>query len=157
MNRREHATRLLILLGMIALIILIIERLWAFGGTLASVLSTLAGAWFLSFTVRPFIEALNRCVFPSFMLRTVEKRFGPDPVRRLAYVQACADHLRAGGLWLAALFHDVKGQSGPPHAIPMPEMRSLAQACFEVLHLGEAVNSHPRRAGREFLLVARKR
>jgi SAM-dependent methyltransferase len=80
-----------------------------------------------------------------------------DPVRRPAYVQACADHLRAGGLWMAVLFHDVKGQPGPPHAIPIPEMRSLAEACFEVLHLGEAVNSHPRRAGREYLLVARKR
>jgi len=80
-----------------------------------------------------------------------------DPVRRPAYVQACADHLRAGGFWMAVLFHDVKGQPGPPHAIPIPEMRSLAEACFEVLHLGEAVNSHPRRAGREFLLVARKR
>jgi methyl halide transferase len=80
-----------------------------------------------------------------------------DPVRRPAYVQACADHLRTGGLWMAVLFHDVKGQPGPPHAIPIPEMRSLAEAYFEVLHLGKAVNSHPRRAGREFLLVARKR
>jgi SAM-dependent methyltransferase len=80
-----------------------------------------------------------------------------DPVRHPAYVQACADHLRAGGLWMAVLFHDVKGQPGPPHAIPIPEMRSLAEAGFEVLHLGEAVNSHPRRAGREYLLVARKR
>ena len=79
-----------------------------------------------------------------------------DPVRRPAYVQACADHLQAGGLWMAVLFHDVKGQPGPPHAIPIPEMRSLAEACFEVLQLGEAVNSHPRRAGREYLLVARK-
>jgi SAM-dependent methyltransferase len=80
-----------------------------------------------------------------------------DPVRRPAYVQACAHHLRAGGFWMAVLFHDVKGQPGPPHAIPIPEMRRLAEACFEVLHLGEAVNSHPRRAGREYLLMARKR
>jgi thiopurine S-methyltransferase len=80
-----------------------------------------------------------------------------DPVRRPAYVQACADHLRDGGLWMAVLFHDVKGRPGPPHAIPIAEMRSLAEACFEVLHLGEAVASHPRRAGREYLLVARKR
>jgi SAM-dependent methyltransferase len=80
-----------------------------------------------------------------------------DPVRRPAYVQACADHLRADGLWMAVLFHDVKGQPGPPHATPMSELRSLAEACFEALHLGEAVNSHPRRAGREYLLVARKR
>jgi SAM-dependent methyltransferase len=80
-----------------------------------------------------------------------------DPVRRPAYVEACAAHLRPGGFWLAALFHDVKGRPGPPHALPMAEMRSLADARFEVLHLAEATSSHPRRAGREYLLVAQKR
>lgn len=80
-----------------------------------------------------------------------------DPGRRPAYVAACADHLRAGGLWMAVLFHDVKGRPGPPHAIPIAEMRRLAEPCFEVLHLGGASDSHPRRAGREYLLVARKR
>jgi len=80
-----------------------------------------------------------------------------EPGRRPAYVQACADHLRAGGLWMAVLFHDVNGRPGPPHAMPMAELRSLSEASFEVLHLGEAVNSHPRRSGREYLLVARKR
>jgi hypothetical protein len=80
-----------------------------------------------------------------------------DPVRRPAYAEVCADHLGPGGLWLAALFHDVKGQAGPPHAISMDAMRSLAEARFEVLHLGDARESHPRRAGREFLMVARKR
>ena len=80
-----------------------------------------------------------------------------DPPRRPAYVTACAGHLRSGGLWLVALFHEVKGPAGPPHAIAMAEMRSLAEDHFEVLHLTEAIESHPRRAGREFLLVARKR
>lgn len=80
-----------------------------------------------------------------------------DPPRRPAYVDACAGHLKSGGLWLAVLFHDVKGRPGPPHAIPMAETRALAEARFEVLHLAEASESHPRRAGREYLLVARKR
>ena len=80
-----------------------------------------------------------------------------DPVRRPAYVDACAGHLRPGGFWLAALFHQVKGESGPPHAIPMEEMRRLAEAQFEVLHLAAATESHPRRAGREYLMAARKR
>ena len=39
----------------------------------------------------------------------------------------------------------------------MAEMQQLAEARFEVLHLAEATASHPRRAGREFLLVAQKR
>jgi len=79
-----------------------------------------------------------------------------DPPRRPAYVDACAEHLRPGGLWLAVLFHDVNGRPGPPHAIPMEEMRALAEARFEVLHLAHALSSHSRRAGREFLLVARR-
>ncbi|HEX7554142.1 MAG TPA: methyltransferase domain-containing protein, partial [Geothrix sp.] len=80
-----------------------------------------------------------------------------DPTRRPAYVEACAVHLRPRGYWLAALFHDVNGRPGPPHALPMAEMRALAEAHFEVLHLAEALDSHPRRAGREYLMVARKR
>lgn len=80
-----------------------------------------------------------------------------DPLRRPAYVAACAGHLRPGGLWLAAAFHDVNGRPGPPHALPLAEMRPLAETHFEVLHLADATQSHPRRAGRELLLVARKR
>jgi SAM-dependent methyltransferase len=80
-----------------------------------------------------------------------------DPARRPDYVEACAQHLRTGGLWMAALFHDVNGRPGPPHAVPMAEMRRLAEARFEVLHLAEAGGSHPRRAGREYLMVARNR
>ena len=59
-----------------------------------------------------------------------------DPDRRPDYVEACAAHLRPGGLWLAALFHDVNGRPGPPHAIPMDELRTLAETRFDVLHLG---------------------
>jgi SAM-dependent methyltransferase len=80
-----------------------------------------------------------------------------DPPRRPSYVEACADHLRPGGLWMAALFHDVNGRPGPPHAIPMAELRTLVEGHFEVLHLAAATQSHPRRAGREFLMVGRKR
>jgi SAM-dependent methyltransferase len=80
-----------------------------------------------------------------------------DPVRRPAYLAACAQHLRPGGLWLAVLFHNVNGRPGPPHAITEAEARQLAEVPFELLHLGAAQNSHPRRAGREFLLIGRKR
>ncbi|HCZ33590.1 MAG TPA: SAM-dependent methyltransferase [Holophagaceae bacterium] len=79
-----------------------------------------------------------------------------DPARRPAYVEACAGHLKPGGLWMAGLFHDVNGRQGPPHATPMAEMRTLAEARFEVLHLAHATASHPRRAGREFLLIGRR-
>lgn len=80
-----------------------------------------------------------------------------EPPRRPAYVDACAGHLRPGGLWMAVLFHDVQGRPGPPHAIAMAEMRALAEPRFEVLHLGPALAGHPRRAGREYLLIGRRR
>ena len=80
-----------------------------------------------------------------------------DPYCRPVYVEACADHLRPGGFWMAALFHDVNDRTGPPHALPMAELRTLAEARFEVLHLANTTASHPRRQGREYLLVARKR
>lgn len=80
-----------------------------------------------------------------------------DPARRPAYVEACAGHLKPGGLWMAGLFHDVNGRPGPPHAIPMAEMQTLAETRFEVLHLAPATTSHPRRAGREFLLIGKRR
>ena len=80
-----------------------------------------------------------------------------DPARRPAYVDACADHLNPSGLWLAVAFHDVQDRPGPPHAIPMAELRDLAETRFEVLQLAEATHSHPRRAGREYLMVARRR
>jgi SAM-dependent methyltransferase len=80
-----------------------------------------------------------------------------DPPRRADYVATCAKHLRPGGIWMVALFHEVTRLPGPPHAIAMDEMRRLAEAQFEVLYLDAAMESHPRRAGREFLMVARKR
>lgn len=69
---------------MILLAILIVERLWAFGETLQGVLSTLAGAWFLALAVRPFIEALHRTVFPTSLVRWVERRYGAMWSRRMA-------------------------------------------------------------------------
>ena len=80
-----------------------------------------------------------------------------DPARRPDYVEACARHLAPGGLWMAVLFHDVQGRPAPPHAISMETCRALAEPRFEILHLVHTTNSHPRRAGREFLMVAKRR
>jgi SAM-dependent methyltransferase len=79
------------------------------------------------------------------------------PEARERYVKACANRLRPGGLWLGAFFHTVAVPGGPPFAVGMDELRTLAASRFEILHLDQALRSHPRRAGREFLLVAQKR
>jgi predicted PurR-regulated permease PerM len=81
---RERITRIILILGVIALLILIVERLWAFGETLKGVLSTLAGAWFLSFMVRPFIDLLHRSILPAAVVRWVGNRYGTAWGRRVS-------------------------------------------------------------------------
>lgn len=76
--------------------------------------------------------------------------------RRRAYVDACARHLKPGGLWLGAFFHTVKVEAGPPYPVSLEEVRALAEPRFRVRYLEPAARSHPRRAGREFILVAER-
>ena len=80
-----------------------------------------------------------------------------EPDRRENYLAVCARRLRPGGAWLAACFHQVRQEGVPPYAVSPEEVRRLAEPWFEVLHQGPAERSHPRRAGREFLTVARRR
>jgi hypothetical protein len=80
-----------------------------------------------------------------------------EPQRRAAYLDATRARLRPGGLWLGAFFHDTDGREGPPFAIPREALRALAAERFQVLALADAQRSHPRRLGREFLVVAAKR
>lgn len=80
-----------------------------------------------------------------------------DPARRAEYLDNCASHLKPSGIWLAVLFHETNGRPGPPFQISMDEAKALAAARFEVLHLHHATQSHPRRAGREFLVIGRKK
>ncbi len=80
-----------------------------------------------------------------------------EPHRRPGYVARTAELLGPAGLWLAACFHDTQGRPGPPFALPLEAMRALVEERFEVEHLAPARLSHPRRAGREYLLVGRRR
>ena len=94
----------------------------------------------------PFDVVLDHTCFVAF-----------EPEQRAALVAAHADRLRLGGLWLGAFFHSVPAPGVPPFAISEDEVRALAGERFDVLHLGGATRSHRARAGREFLLVARRR
>jgi len=79
------------------------------------------------------------------------------PERRPAYMAATARRLRPGGLWLVVFFHQVRDPEGPPFAQDPADFSRLAEAGFDLLHLGPALRSHPRRAGRETLALARRR
>ncbi len=80
-----------------------------------------------------------------------------DPARRAEYLAICASRLKPAGIWLAVLFHDTHGRPGPPFQISVEDADALAAVRFEVLHLRHATLSHPRRAGREFLVIGRRK
>ncbi len=101
--------------------------------------------WFTT-TTGPFDSVFDHTCFVAM-----------EPARREAYVARTADLLKPGGLWLLAAFHDVQDRPGPPFALPLEALRSLAEGRFDLVHLGEATRSHPRRRGREMLLVGRRR
>jgi SAM-dependent methyltransferase len=80
-----------------------------------------------------------------------------EPGRREDYLKVCANRLKPSGLWLAILFDETNGRPGPPFQTSMEEARRLATTRFEVLHLLRAERSHPRRVGREYLVIGRKK
>jgi SAM-dependent methyltransferase len=80
-----------------------------------------------------------------------------DPTRRVEYLDICAGRLKPSGLWLAVLFDETNGRPGPPFQIAMEEARTLASERFNLLYLDRAHASHPRRAGREFLVIAQRK
>ncbi len=79
----SRLVRILLILGIIALLILIFERLWAFGQFISSALSILVGAWFLAFLVRSPIAYLTSGVVPSQVVAWVEQRYGALLAERL--------------------------------------------------------------------------
>ena len=80
-----------------------------------------------------------------------------EPARREAYAKATSARLAPGGLWLGAAFHDTGDRAGPPFAIARGAMGDLIRGSgFELLLLRDARESHARRAGREFLWVAKR-
>lgn len=79
------------------------------------------------------------------------------PARRAAFAEACARHLRPGGLWFGVFFHTVREPDQRPWAVQAEELRDVAEAAgFEVLRVEKLSLGHPRRLGRELGLLARR-
>lgn len=105
----------------------------------------LAGDW-LSGPLGPFDALVDHTFFVAF-----------PPELRAEVVAAHARHLAPGGLWLGIFFHQVREPGVRPWAVQPEELRALAEPAFEVLDLQPAHTGHPRRLGREFWMVARRR
>ena len=80
-----------------------------------------------------------------------------EPSRRAEVVAAHARQLKAGGLWMGLFWHTVRGGETPPWAVQPAELAVLAEPRFEILSLEAARDSYPRRTGREFWMIARRR
>ncbi len=105
----------------------------------------LAGDW-LAEALGPFDALVDHTFFVAF-----------PPERRAEVVAAHARHLAPGGLWLGVFFHQVREPNARPWAVQPEELRALAEPAFAVLDLRPARTGHPRRLGREFWMVARRR
>lgn len=105
----------------------------------------LAGDW-LAGAQGPFDALVDHTFFVAF-----------PPERRAEVVAAHARHLAPGGLWLGVFFHQVREPNARPWAVQPEELRALAEPAFAVLDLQPARTGHPRRLGREFWMVARRR
>jgi predicted PurR-regulated permease PerM len=76
--------RIVLSLGIVALIIFIAQQVWAFGQSMGSVFSTLAASWFLALIVRPFIHLLvNAPLLPKFVAAWVRNKYGDSIARRV--------------------------------------------------------------------------
>jgi SAM-dependent methyltransferase len=79
-----------------------------------------------------------------------------DPARRAEYARLLASILRAGG-WLLACFYPVcRGAGGPPFPMSRTEVRRLFEPSFRFERTFMPIHSVRRRAGQEWMVVARK-
>jgi SAM-dependent methyltransferase len=79
-----------------------------------------------------------------------------EPVRRADYVQSVCRLLRPSGE-LIALFYDIDNLDGPPFGTTEEEIRKRFAPYFKLEVLERCEDSHPRRAGKEWLARFRKR
>lgn len=79
--------RIALILGIIALLIFIIERLWTFGQVIGGVVSTLIAAWFVAFLIKPFVNYLRKGIVPPFLIARVQQRYGQPVADKLRLIR----------------------------------------------------------------------
>lgn len=79
--------RIALILGIIALLIFIVERLWTFGQLIGNVVSMLIAAWFVAFLVKPFVNYLRTGIVPPLIVRRVQQRYGSSVAGKLRLIR----------------------------------------------------------------------
>ncbi|MDW8395106.1 MAG: AI-2E family transporter [Anaerolineae bacterium] len=87
MGSNSRLSRIALTLAIIALLIFIAERLWTFGQLISTVVSTVAGAWFLAFLVKPLVRWLTDGIVPARVVSWVRQRYGFGAAERLRLVR----------------------------------------------------------------------
>jgi predicted PurR-regulated permease PerM len=87
MMNNSRLIRIALTLAIVALLIVIIERLWSFGQTISGAVSTLAAAWFLAFLVKPYVNYLRNGIVPAPAIERARGRWGDMAARRLRLIR----------------------------------------------------------------------
>ncbi|RMF36229.1 MAG: AI-2E family transporter [Chloroflexi bacterium] len=82
--QREHATRTLILLGILSALIFIGEKLWTIISNISDLVLIFAMAWLLAFTLGPIARWMDRGLVPASVIRLVRQRWGERRAELLA-------------------------------------------------------------------------
>lgn len=75
-----------------------------------------------------------------------------DPSMRSTYVEHTHRLLKKGGILAGVLFNRTFPHQGPPFGGNQEEYQSLFEEWFEVIHMDEAMHSHPARLGSELFI-----
>lgn len=79
-----------------------------------------------------------------------------DPQRRREYFARVASRLKSGGL-LVGIFFVSYAPGGPPYSVTPWELKAYAESEFTIRCWEMSQHSHPKRRGKEFAVVLRKR
>jgi predicted PurR-regulated permease PerM len=131
----SRLVRIALTLGIIALLIFIVDRLWTFGQFIGPVVSTLAAAWFLAFLVKPPIRRLRKGIIPNFIIQDVRKRYGNGAAAKLRMIRL--------PLWLAVALVYLVVLFVITSLVTLATVTIIPQAAELIRRLPEFINAFP--------------
>ena len=135
MNNNSRLLRIALTLGILALLIFIVDRLWTFGQFIGPVVSTLAAAWFLAFLVKPPIRRLRKGIIPDFVVQDVRKRYGNGAASKLKVIRL--------PLWLAVAIVYLVVLFIITSLVTLATATIIPQAAELIRRLPEFINAFP--------------
>jgi predicted PurR-regulated permease PerM len=85
MANSQRLMRFVLILAGIALLLHLVDQVWVFGQRLGSMVSILAGAWYISVLARPLIGLLSKIRLPRAVIERYRSKVSLNTVRKLEY------------------------------------------------------------------------